>query len=494
MQMPRFLTKAAPQLSEEEQRRLLAQVQANSEQPKFAPPMAPPEPVVAEPPQQPGPTFQPTVLTDRNREAITRPRTVAPPEDVAAPAPGDPAMGTRERTVTPPAVAPPGPHVIYGDEGQPRRAEGGETDYDRDQAYLQALQRYKPENHNSKLRSAGLGFARGLQGFKGQSLLGSLIDPAADERFANEVEIGRVGRSVEEERASRASASKAQSEEQDRKLKDAQAQKALRDPTYAPHYLDTDQGPMVANGNQATPIYNPEGKAVGPKAKPARTKVFFNAENGHAETWSVDDDGKKREMISGSDPKQDLVKRDGMWVGQGTALTAGALEGNRKYQRGRDTMEDNRRATERTEDQTQKNMDRGEQRRTASAKLVGAIEGGRNRAEAATKKINELKTQLAQETNPQNKLVLQQSLDGWKYEREKALNEATSAASELNSGYGDMYESGPGEQDSEGAQWPYVKKRPLSFNAWKKKYPRATKAQEEAWRANAAAAGMDVGP
>ena len=403
----------------------------------------------------------------------------------------------RPRTATEPPATPTGPTVVYGDKGQPRGVEGGGSDYEKDRAYLQALQHYKPENHNSRFKSAMLGFARGFQGIRGQSLIGNLVDPAADERYANEAEIARVGRSVSNYEEQQKRESDLERQRSENALRDAQAQKALREPTYAPHYLENvEGGPMVAQGNRATPIYDPQGNAIKGKPKPtaSRTKVVYNQETGKAETWTLDESGKPKEMISGGDPKLDLVKRDGMWVPQGTALNADATRDNRTYQRNRDTFQDNRRAQERIEDKTERNLDRGEQRRKDAGSLTGKIDAARRRAEDASKKIAELEVQIGNEKNAGNKLVLQQSLEAYKFDRQKAFQEAEGAATDLRNSYGDMFEAGPGDADTYGNRWPYYKKRPLSLSAWRAKYPRATKQQEEAWKANAAAAGMEVGP
>src|SRR6185369_5181858 len=168
MPMPQFMPRTGPGaeiLTEEERRRLLAQPG-----PRFQPPADDTRPAPSPSPtadhlleeRREAPVYSPANIIG-NESALNKrpPYTQAdyytdhatPIEDLERP-----------RAVTPPAAAPPGPTVVYGDKGQPRGVEGGGTDYDKDRAYLQALERYKPENHNGRMKSGLLGFARGLMG------------------------------------------------------------------------------------------------------------------------------------------------------------------------------------------------------------------------------------------------------------------------------------------------------------------------------------------
>lgn len=477
--LPRYLPGAQKPLTEEEQRQLLAQVQENTERPRYvAPPLeGTPKPVVTRPdmpvyspatpitdeaalierPTQPYPSsLNPATgtMSEEERNAITRPRMAVQPE---AP----------DAATEPP---PTGPTVQYGDQGQPRGAQGGADDYERNQAYLRALQGYKPEDHNGRLKSMLLGFARGLQGERGQSLLSGAIDTASDEKYANRQEIGRVGSAVATEQASRKATQDIENDRAASAYKLAQAHREMN-PVYAPEVVDTEGGysRVDKNTGQATPVYDPQGNRLKkPKtATSLKTEVRHDPKTGRAEKWTIGENGEPDKKIEGwSDPAKDLVKRDGMWVPQGTALTAGALGAQRTQVNTREDKRDSRHASERSEDKSQQQQEKFQARQQKAGEITGRLDAARTRWIAADAKVSELKTRLEAETDAEKKQDVQDLISRWEYDRTRAATEAQGAATELSTSYGDMFEAGPGK-----GGLAYYQRRPWTLATWRTRNP-----------------------
>ncbi len=412
-------------------------------------------------------------MSAEDRMAITRPRIATAAAPVA------------------PTVAPAsGSMPVYGAHGQPLGAEGGD-DFENQQTHLRALQTYKPTDNNGRVKSALLAFSRGFQGVPGHSLLSGLIDPSLDEQYANEREIARVGRGVQTEMASRKAQSALADDVVDRDYKRAQAQRVLN-PVYAPIVVDSDKGAMLVDRSKgvANPVYDPQGNAVKKTAKPGATKyeVRHNAETGVAEKWQIGANGEPDKKVEGwSDPAKNLVKRDGMWVPQGTALTASALGEQRQYGRNRDVKLDTRHELERAEDKTQIQQDKLSVRKEKAGKLVGSLEGARTRWIAADAKVSELNQRMQAETDPDKKQSLADLISRWEYDRSIAQREAADAATELGNSHGDLFEAGIGDRGL-----AYYKRKPFNVKTWRTKYPKATAQQEAAAIQNATDMGMEI--
>lgn len=410
--------------------------------------------------QRTGPVYTPANITANPSALIKRP---------TAPTYKEPA-------------APSGPMVVYGSKGQPQGVEGGGTDMEKQAAYLHALEMYKPENHNSRLKSIGLGAARALT--RGGSPIGgaleAAIDPAMDERFANDREIARVSRPLNAEAARQKVAAETA-------YKNAQADHELH-PTYAPHYENTDEGIVGIQGNVASPVYDPSGKRAKASVKPGteKTEIRHNPVTGKAEKWALGSAGQPDKKVEDwTDSAKDLVKVNGHWVPQATAVTADALSGQRTYQRGRDVIEDKRR----DEEKTQTQLEKIQTRRKEAGDVAGKLDTAREAWIQADAKAAKLKERLAAETDPDRKQTIQDQIDNWEYQKSKAQSEAAGHASTLSKSYGDMYEAGPGE-----GGLAYYKQKPLSISNWRTKYPKASKQQQAAWEQNAKDSGFEVGP
>lgn len=473
----------SPDMSEEEQRRLMEAIRLQQMQqgsgrgvalddgPVYAPPPVddpvPPVEGKAPVPYSPAPAVAdgPRMLTERNRENITRPRRVGPEP--------------------PPATD---PLIIRGEQGQPRAVEGGGTDAEKNKAYLAALQSYKPANHNSRLKSIGLGAVRAWTrgGSPIAGAVESAIDPSTDERFANEREIARVGRAVQTDYAQ------------------SKADKDLAKPAYEPDILETEQGPVYAQGpgKPAVPIYDPEGARVGPKPKAARTtaaktEIRHDPITGKAEKWTLGEEGQPDKKVEGwGDPAKDLVKVKGRWVPPSTAVTAEAISGEREYRHGRDLFEDSRHETERTEDKTTAKLEKDQNRTEKAGKVQGNFEAARQKWMAADAKISDAKTKLQTEENSEQKIFLQNLIYDQGLERDEAQKEATTASTELSTSFGDMFESGIADKDENGVpnpgRLPYVKWRPFSVKQLKQRVKGITQARIDAAIKNAKDRGQPV--
>lgn len=386
------------------------------------------------------------------------------------------------------AAAPAGPRVTYGPEGQPRGVEGDGDELAKQEAYLRALEAYKPENHNSRLKSIGLGAVRALT--RGQSpifgALESAIDPTVDERFANDREIARVGRSVKGQYVQHQAAA-------DLDYRKAQAEKA-RDP----EYMETAEGPVGVRGNVATPIYDPEGQRIKPKpsSRADKFEIRHDEQTGRAEKWRLGEGGEPDTKVEGwSDASKNMVMRNGLWVPQGTALTAEATAENRDYGRQRDVTEDQRRERERNEDQSLRSQEKFQDKLKDAGRLTGQLDGARERWKAADAKVSQLQQRLAAETDQEKRAAMQERIDDWEFERTKAQDEAAKAAVELNTAHGDIFEAGVAETDEKGAPsrgLAYYKRKPFNVKSWRTKYPKATKQQEERAIQNAIDAQMEI--
>lgn len=128
---------------------------------------------------------------------------------------------------------------------RPVRQKSGDDLADTRQ-YLSDLQSYKPENHNSRGASIGLGGWRGLQrgGIVGglMGLVSHAIDPSEDERFHNEREIGRTTGELGQRLGLRRADLEMQGMEAEAELRRANAVKALQPPKPDYQRVEGDDG------------------------------------------------------------------------------------------------------------------------------------------------------------------------------------------------------------------------------------------------------------
>lgn len=408
---------------------------------------------------------------------------------------------TRPRALNPAPTAPPpvSAEVVYGPKGQPLRAEGGADDFERDQAYLSALEHYKPKDHNGRIKSALIGFGRAY--LRGGGLAGAItggvqgiFDPGADERYQNEVDIGKTTRAVAQTQASRSAASKLENEAADRTYKAAQAERVLN-PVYAPTVQKTPSGLMNVQNGKASPIYDPTKPGeilTNDNSSKDRFEIRHDPKTGKAQKWKLGTRNEPDKLIpEWSDSGKDLVKVGDNWVPQGTAVTADALRDSRQYQRGRDVFQDERHQRERDEDIVRGGMGKDQERDQKAAGYIGIITASREAAERADAVAKSLRQQLSDPYN-QDKAkqeTMRNTIFDKEKERDKALQEGTRAAAALQSGHADLYEAGVGQ-----GGFPYYKLKPFSVSKWRTAYPKATSEQEKQAIQNATNKQMEVVP
>lgn len=404
---------------------------------------------------------------------------------------------TRPRTATTGVVNAAGPAtVIYGPQGQPRSAAGGADDLERQQAYLNALQSYKPENHNSRLKSILIGLGRGyLQGGLVGAVTGGVahgVDPSLDEKYANERDIAKTSRAVAQGITYKQSQSKLADDASKRALEDAQAFKALN-PTYRPTApITTDQGIFDRNPDgslkplidpttkkpltHATTQGNYEGKKYVPDPQNPNHRI--------AETWRFDAKGNPVAKVG--EQSESLV--DGAWISSGQATTAKATAGQRSWDQSFRQNEFSYRQNKDAQDRIDKlDADRKEQ-----GNLTGKIDGAIQQIGMSNWKIQQLQQkQAALDKKDPNYQRLQMDYDAQiSKEQEnltKARAEGAAAAQSLNTGHGQFFKAGVGEQG-----YPFYERKPLSLSAWRTAYPKATKQQENAWKQKREAEGFTV--
>jgi len=404
---------------------------------------------------------------------------------------------TRERRIAPP-TAPPVATATYGPKGQPLGAEGGADDLANNEAYLRALETYKPTDHNGRLKSAGIGAGRAYA--RGGGLIGAIaglihgaVDPGADERFANERAIATTTRAVGRGQASRTAQQKIENDQSEIEYRAAQA-KRLANPVYRPQVVPTDEGPVQVDSNGlATPItYKPQGDQPGARVKaPAKpgtdkTQIRYkpdptDPDHQIAEKVTVGADGKEKAALAS--PKDDVYKVNGRWSSGASANNYQALAGQREFQNNETLKRDD----ERKEDKAQTRIDKAGEHKVKIGKLTGAIDGYKQTRAQIEGKITQLQARLAAAKTPEEKQTVQDAMDGWDYQLQKAQAEATAAASELQNAYGDVFKAGVGEKG-----WVFYERQPLSRSTWRVKYKNASKSSEDAWAQNMQDLGFTV--
>lgn len=358
-----------------------------------------------------------------------------------------------------------GPTRVYGDKGQPIRAEGGETQLEDQEAYQRMLQGYKPEDHNGRFKSVLLGALRGYgAGGVSGAAAGAVqhgIDPSSDETYHNEREKGRVGKVIKGERDR-------QKEELDLKYKEAQVKKAQEPPQ--PHYMDSEDGPLAVRDNQARPIYDPEGKRV--KGKPTNPRAR-RQQTVDGVTYEQGDDGKWKPQTEQGLPAAARVNVAGYGpMTPGQAYSADSQKQGQQYREKRDKVSDDRHNKERQEDNTLRRSEKFQAKVKDASESLSDLIKEKKRAENVDAKASAIREKLKTETDPKKRERLEDQLGIWEYQLDLALQDGAKAATKLNTAHGDIFEAGIGDRD-----FPYYKARDFSVSQWKAKTPGWTKAE-----------------
>lgn len=456
---------------------LSATTQTDQPMPVYNPPTGMmDESLVRQRPLEPTPTLADQYTANAvPMEETVRPRYNAVPASVDTPLP----KGVYK---TAPNAIPAGAdythaYPVYGNKAQPLRGEGGKTELENQQAYLESLNAYKPTDHNGRGKSALIDAGRAY--LHGGGLVGALtgavrglVDPGADERYQNDVDRGRTGQAVAQGLSYQKAQSDADRAAAESDYNRAQAERELRPPVYAPETVDTAEGLGVLNKNNATitPVYNPGTQERARKSQTTthKTEIRHDAQ-GKAEKWTIGANGEPDTKVEGwTDTSKDLVNVNGRLVPQSTAVTAEALGGQRGYQQNRDTVKDAEHKTERQSDQEEKALKAAEDRGVKAAAIVARISKGRETAMDAEKQMEETRKNI-EAAKAKNDVDRQQKLQdqyvGWERIRSDGLADASTAATELSQGYGDIYEAGVGTRG-----FAYFQAKPFSRSEWRKNY------------------------
>jgi len=330
--------------------------------------------------------------------------------------------------------------LIYDEHGRPLKPHYLEPASDAAlmgrQEYINALQAYEPQNHNSGLVSSLLSAGRGalagspygIGGMMGGALEGGvhgLIDRSLDEKYAKRRDIGEAQGEMAGDFKFRQAQSDLQNEETTRLL---QRSTAYRNMNPTGNVLETDSGYYRSAGTTAEPITAGKGgPQLLPRAKAGAARVDYreNPATGQLEAWEIRQGEPDKRM-----PNKDMIKSQFGWVTPGTALSADATAENRNWQRGRQEQQDTQHITERGEDKTQHTQERTEARIEKAAAIIARIDAAR-------------KVWIDADAQAQLQPSYKAHFEGI---RDKAGAEAAGAAAELNTGFSDLYEAGQGER------------------------------------------------
>lgn len=374
-------------------------------------------------------------------------------------------------TYTPPATSVPtaapsneaypvyGQHKI-GQSPYVKGAEGG-TAQQNDEVYLKALNAYRPTDHNGRLKSAAINAGRRY--LRGGGLIGAItgavegaVDPGVDERYQNEKDIGKTQRGLQFTYEREKQVNDQQNDQSTRNLHDAQAVKALQPPTYAPqaqHIIETTNGYIVYDPNLKKSVILRD-PVNGEQAKKMSNDEELVQDPANPRVWRVFRNGKPTARTVVRDPKYGDIP-------SGAARTADATENNQAQTHQRQATQDTLHVSERTEDKTNAAIDKGDTRTREAAQHTGALDGARKKWMDIDAKLNDpvsgLYVRLAKAVTPGDKQNIQDKIDEWEYQKTAAAEDATRAASQLQTGFGDMIEAGPGERGL--AYWKW---RPFS--------------------------------
>lgn len=372
-----------------------------------------------------------------------------------------------------PVKGPPGVSVtglIYDEHGRPLKPSFIDPTSDRAlktrEEYIQALEQYKPQNHNSRLKSAAITAGRGaLAGLRegpggaiGGALFGGvegLVDPSSDEKYAKRRDIGIAEHEVARDLQTRKHLSDLADAEAERQLKNAQAIKALQGPSYKPDVMMDNENYLQsidAVSGVAKPVTDGKGNRI--KGKTNSTHEWRNDPfTGKAELWQLTPGEADKKIPGAVDAHRDLIKTDFGWVNPNTALSADATAENRNWTRAHTLQTDAERRQDRQEDLGFRRGDKDDARRQKAAALAVELEA----ANAESVKWTTMATSATD----------QKDRDYYNAQAKAEKEKAFAKAKEINEGYGDVYEAGPGD-----GGWPYAKPKPAPPVLQPRKPPR----------------------
>lgn len=360
--------------------------------------------------------------------------------------------------------------LIYDEHGRPLKPSFIDPSSDRAlktrEEYIQALEQYKPENHNSRLRSAAITAGRGaLAGLRegpggaiGGALFGGvegLVDPSSDEKYAKRRDIGIAESEVSRDLQTRKHMSDLADAEAERQLKAAQAIKALQGPSYKPDVMMDNENYLQsidAVSGVAKPVTDGKGNRI--KGKVNSTHEWRNDPfTGKAELWQVTPGEADKKIPSAVDAHRDLIKTEFGWVNPNTALSADATAENRNWTRAHTLQTEEERRQERQQDLGFRRGDKDDARREKAAALASEME-------AANAESVKWATMAKGVTDPKDR-------DYYNAQAQAEKDKALAKAKAIQEGYGDIYEAGPGD-----GGWPYAKPKPAPPVVQPRKPPR----------------------
>jgi len=422
--------------------------------PRYLPP--PPAPPDLTGTDTRGPVYDPPVPAPTTAQPQT-----AQPQDMAAKymASAVPMEDTTRPRAVNPVPAQQGAQVTYVTKrGQqvPTGATGGTKD-EQDQALLEAYQQYagNVQNHNSRGKSALIDFGRAY--LHGGGLVGAvtgavqgLVDPASDERYANEQHIATTGRAVAQAAAQRKAASDLANEDMKRQQEAADIQ-LKQHPIYEPKPTQAEDGTYanITPGNDtAQPIYAPAKpgearvpfKGKTPAEKAGKTVIHWN-KDGKAEMWKVED-GVPTEKVDSwpGDPSLDKVRdKYGNLVPQSTDSMRRATEASQEWTRthttGREAIQDANRA----EDKATAATERQQTKIKDASSHKAAADAAEERWKFADQKYRTLKAQADTAQTPEEKAAAQKNADDWDLERQRAKTAHQQEMTYLKSAHPDLF-------------------------------------------------------
>ncbi len=348
--------------------------------------------------------------------------------------------------------------LVYDEHGRPLKP--GFIDPSSDRAlqtreqYIQALEQYKPENHNSRVVSglitAGRGALAGLREGPGGALGGGLAglgiglaDPTSDEKYAKRRDLAVAQGELSHDLDFRKHTSDLATAEAERQLKTAQAIKDLQPTTYKPDVIPDNQGYLQSidtTSGVAKPVTDAKGNPI--KGKQNSTHQWRNDPfTGKAELWQITPGEADKKIPGAVDAKQDLIKTDHGWVKPDVAVMADATAENRNWIRDHTLQTDAERRQNRQEDLGFRRGDKEDARREKAAGLATELEA----ANAESVKW----AGMAKATDDPDHRAY------YNAQAQAEKDRAFAKAKEINEGYGDIYEAGPGD-----GGWPYAKPKP----------------------------------
>lgn len=250
--------------TEEERRRREVSKDGPSDLPRYAEPTVQDAPAPLMDAAEPLPTYQPPQTQSR------APMSVEPPLPTYT-APGPDRVNMNE----------PAPLMVVKNKNAAPEVVGDGSPLERKATELASQIDYKPENHNSRIKS---GLITGGRGFLQHGIVGGiigliqgLVKPNSDEEYARKQKIAELQPEVSSLQKQAKTESDMANEDLDRQYKRAQILKTLKTPTHAPQLKVNDTGGLdriSLDDNSVTPVKNSDGTPY--KVKPDATYTHSN--------------------------------------------------------------------------------------------------------------------------------------------------------------------------------------------------------------------------